>query len=208
MATFYIDDEVEGILELTSTTSITSTEDSTATSHKVESGFNISDDVVVGNTKISFDGVVSDINGIKTITDFYTPVRPDTLQVGTNPYIAAIRRIKERKGVFSVIYDSEVGVVDNCVLTNFSITKDTSVGLGWKVKISFEQIRISNRSIITVNRTVERNSDKTQAKTDGGSTTTEKVGKGRTVGAQFGGAAIDGFAKGVDKVVEYFKKGG
>lgn len=174
MATFYIQDPIEGILELTSTASITVTESSSTTKFKVEDGFNISDNITTENIKISFSGVISDVRSLSLVGNDQDPQAQPFGNRGVKNFIDSIRRIKESKSVFNVVYDTRLGVIDNCVLTSLVISKDAKLGLGYSVELAFEQIRVSSRGVIRVELTQQANPDLTQEKKSGGDNSTEK----------------------------------
>lgn len=172
MATFYIQDSIEGILELTSTATINISESSSLTKHKVEDGFNVSDNITTQNVKINFSGLISDIRSLSLVGIDQDPQAQPIGNRGVKKFIDALRRIKEARSTFNVVYDTRLGVLENCVLTSLDISKNVSLGLGYSVDLKFEQIRVSERGNIVIERSQQATPDLTQEEVKGGDNST------------------------------------
>lgn len=180
MSDFYMDTN-EGILVLTSTSNIKVVQDSRATQHPLESGDTASDNIVNNNTRISFQGVISQIVSFSLS---YSEEGGQAPSVNTNQrtvedYINTIRRVRDSKEPFTVYYDSRsFGFANDCYITNLSIERDASTGLGYRVDLSFEQIRVVNPANVTVTRDNQAEPDDTQSKTTSGGSNTEEESTG------------------------------
>jgi hypothetical protein len=168
MATFYIDSPSEGILELTSTTDIRISEAASVSKHPLETGETIVDNVVVENVTVDFSGVISNVRKIAQRTNQSDLAVPNEYEENVEGSIKALRRIKEAKELFRVVYDNRFLPFENCVLTSLSMDRNAQTGLGYNVSLSFEQVRIVGRATTSISRSVQRNPDITQGKTNGG----------------------------------------
>jgi hypothetical protein len=177
MATFYIDSPSEGILELTATTDIQVDERSTPTKFRLETGETITDNVVNENITVTFSGVITNI---ARLTQPSNQNDSKVAEVFTDPvqgYITALRRIKARKELFKVRYDSRFPAADNCVITNVSLVRNAETGLGYNIALSFEQVRISGRAKTSEIRQIQRSADDTQSETNSGANNQERANR-------------------------------
>jgi hypothetical protein len=169
MAVFYIKDGND-VYELSATTDVSVQYSGTPTRFKVEDGSTITDHYTVENAIASFNGVITDIVSLNNIDPTKTP----------KEYLEGLRRLQQAKRPFTVFVDDKLQPFDNCLFTNIGFDKSLSEGLsGWRVSLSFEQIRISDRaraSIIKIDAITAKNGDKDtlSGKTDSGTTKTEK----------------------------------
>jgi hypothetical protein len=169
MTVFYIKDGND-VYELSATTDVSVQYSGTPTRFKVEDGSTITDHYTVENAIASFNGVITDIISLNNIDPTKTP----------KEYLEGLRRLQQAKRPFTVFVDDKLQPFDNCLFTNIGFDKSLSEGLsGWRVSLSFEQIRISDRaraSIIKIDATTAKDGDKDtlSGKTDSGTTKTEK----------------------------------
>lgn len=175
MAIFYIDSPTEGILELTSTTDIQVNETSTPSKHKLETGESITDNVVVDNISVTFSGIISDVRRIYQVTTQDDGRQAEVFSDPVDGYISALRRIKNTKQLFTVRYDSRFPAFTNCVLTSLSAIRDAQTGLGYRISLSFEQVRLSGRARLSVSRSLQANPDVTQEETNSGVNNQEQM---------------------------------
>lgn len=168
MSFFYIDSPSEGILRLTSTTKVNIREDAKATSHPIEDGSEVTDNVVNSNASISFNGIISDI---KSFSPYLTSGTSFNDQKSVQDYISALRRIKDKKERFTVYFDSRFSGFNDCIITEFSLDTDSNTFKAYQVQLGFKQLRVARRARITV--TEDTNA---QQKQDKDSSNTERVG--------------------------------
>jgi hypothetical protein len=172
---FYIQSEKGAVYELTVTSEVEVFETTSITRYRTESKEVISDNAVVNNRTVRYNGFVSSIR------------RLDQLDTHTNPFqdpVAALQKAaqgdfeslygqKEQspnknnfkepsefiKGISTLRNDketvtffvSELEAIPNCMITSFSYIKDKSMGLtSWKITLEGEEIRISDSAIAGV----------------------------------------------------------
>lgn len=175
MAVFYVDSPSEGIIELTATTDIQVDERSTPSKHKLETGETITDNVTVDNVNVTFSGVITEARVVTRSKSQSDGKQENRYSDPVQGIISSLRRIKNSKELFTVRYDNRFPAFNNCVLTTLSIVRDASSGLGYRVTLSFEQVRISGRAAFFVTRSQEASPDTTQEKTESGSNNQEQV---------------------------------
>lgn len=167
MSVFYIDTS-EGVFELTSTSSIRVVESSRATDHPIEDGERATDNIVNENLSVTFDGVISDIKRIST--------DEEDNQRSVEDFILSLRKVRNNKELFTLYYDDrEFGVAENCLITNVQYERQAREGRGYKVNLSFKQLRVVEQANVTTTLDNQTDPDKTQGKTDSSGNNTESV---------------------------------
>lgn len=175
---FYMDTSL-GVLELTATTEIQVTDGATITRHTLEDGSEIADHIVNENSKISFTGVISDIkritSGDRAVSLSSDVEFRDKDQLNVQEWIELLSQIRRSKERFSVVYDSRLGVIPDCVLTSVTKSRNSSTGTGYNINIAFEQIRVVARATTSVRRDDQLSPDESQDKSNSQDSSTRRV---------------------------------
>lgn len=157
---FYIKKNDGEVLALTVTTSLSVEDTASVTSHPVESGKNVADNIIVNNKRVSFSGWI-------------TEIRSSSTTHSVKDYIEKIERMQRNRETFTLYYDSRLTQLDNVVLVSFKRDRNTDTGDAYSVSLDFEQIRISARAALT--EIPEGVTDSTQPETGGAGSTTKQV---------------------------------
>lgn len=157
---FYIKKNDGEVLALTVTTTLSVEDTASVTSHPVESGKNVADNIVVNNKRVSFSGWITDIRSSSTTHT-------------VKDYIEKIERMQRNRETFTLYYDTRLTQLSNVVLVSFKRDRSTDLGTAYAVSLDFEQIRISNRA--TLIEIPEGATDSTQPETGGAGSTTKQV---------------------------------
>jgi hypothetical protein len=173
VADFTILDVRNNLWALSSTSDCTVSYPTTTTSHKVESGSRVIDNTTNNNVTITFNGVISQVATLSLIDVVYArgvEIVPS--------FIEAIKTIRNNKESVTVSVDERFESFSGCVITDFETNRTASTGLGYSVRISFEQNRKAERASVTVERDVQAIPDVTESKTnsEGGNTETKPSG--------------------------------
>lgn len=111
---------------------------SRATEHPIEEGSSVSDHIILDNTKLDIEGVVTDSASLFGL--FVTPTT-------TKEAFQNLLRAREKREVVSVVTE-KFGTIEDLAITNFSFPRDNTTGEALDIKISFEQISIVSSSFV------------------------------------------------------------
>lgn len=173
MADFTILDIRDSLWALSSTEECTISYPTATSSHKVESGSNVIDNTTNKNITITFNGIISQIATLDLVDVVYAS------GVDIVPsFINAIKTIRDGHEFVTVAVDERFDTFSDCVITSFETTRTATTGLGYSVRMTFEQSRITERASVTVERDSQASPDVTEAKTssEGGNTETKESG--------------------------------
>lgn len=156
MGTFYIETSPSSvasgqkvIYELSATTDITIKKGSKITSYPIQSGRQFVDNIVVDDGSISISGIITDVS----FSDASTYAASDGSQLkGTGAelvekYIEQIKSRIDNREVFTFYFSSVLKPLNDCVITNFTYSKDNTLGNeSWKITIDAQPIRFGKRA--------------------------------------------------------------
>lgn len=186
MTVFFIEHRL-ALLEMNSTTSISVNLPSSAPKHRMEDGRSVSDNIDNENKEISFSGLITNIKSLRISdglplkpTEQYTEIQ--TSLRSPADYVLLLEAIRDTKEPFIVHWDELLPAAENCVFTNISLSRDKNTGRGFRINLSFQQLRFTSRALLT-EVISQRDPDKNQSKTEssGNSTTTLESGDEVTV---------------------------
>lgn len=153
MSVYYIEAKVKDsivLYTLDATTDIAYSLVSSISSHPVEEGSNISDNIFNQNKTVSFSGYISDVKSITNQTN-----------MPTKDYIEGLEKIRDEKILFILYFSSNLAPLTNCFFESVdieqggdtgSIETDTFLINSYKVKLAIKQLRLVDaavKSIIT-----------------------------------------------------------
>ncbi len=152
MGQFYIHptDDFNLFFELNATTSITLTQESTITSYPIEDGSQVSDNVVLSPRTVSLQGVITSV-----YQSGFRPIRIDhTWTEGKafiSDFVMELRQNIDDKVLFDVTTTDTLEDLTRCIITNFTIDKDNTLGGdSWKVSLDLQQIRTATRAQVSI----------------------------------------------------------
>ena len=181
MANFYLQpvNDPTILYELHATTDIKASFQSTVTTYPIETGSDVSDNVVMSPATVSFTGVLTDVKqsgsflSLSFIKDAITQTLPD-VQIPYFDYINELRQRQFAKELFYVYISGdnagEIEDIELAIITDFSINKDTSLGQSWSVDISLQEVRLASRAQLEAQPAVDY-SELTAANTQGSGNT-------------------------------------
>lgn len=163
---------------LDATSTIQLDEAGKTTSLPLESGVEVTDHYINGNTKISMAGIISTAKSAGT-------------QANKSPedYIKGIRELKKSGTPFSVFFSDKLSALTNCVFENISISQSKRNGTSgpsssYKITMSIKQVRFVSAAQVVVTRQVRVVDAFTEKKTSGKSSQEPSDNRNLTVGAQ------------------------
>ena len=139
-------------LSFDSTAKITRTLSGSATSFALEDGYEVSDNYVNKNQKISMSGVISDIKSTAMQADMY-------VNRGTADYLRSMEKLKDSGIPFSIhtpATDNQI-ILDNCVFETLQISQDTRHGStvnnnSYAMSFTAKQIRFGKSAVVRKKR--------------------------------------------------------
>lgn len=148
MSVYYIEAKVDSatvLYTLDATTDIAYSLVSSISSHPVENGSNISDNIFNQNKTVSFSGFISDVKSITNQTN-----------MPTKDYIEGLEKIRDEKILFTLYFSSNLAPLPNCFFESVdieqggdqgSIETDTSLINSFKVKLAIKQLRLVDAAV-------------------------------------------------------------
>lgn len=152
----------KGDIFFTVTESYNITRSASVTEYKVESGSTVADHHNADNIYFKFSGVVT-LGSVLNDTYSIDPT-PETV-------ISNLNHLIDTGEVFTFLSDSELlgsaSLTEDCILTNYDVSRDSSLGDGIEVTVDIQQIQFVETSL----QSVERKQPDTEYKDreDGGS---------------------------------------
>jgi hypothetical protein len=134
--------------ELSVTTNISNEVNSKVTTYTVEGGRNLADHVVKDNERVSLIGIMSDVTTVR-LSGNPESNYANSVAKSKYDYTSGIKKIQKRGDPVSIVFGPSGESLDNCIITNLSLTRDATTGKAYRVELSAEQIRVSQRSEIT-----------------------------------------------------------
>lgn len=129
----------DGILTLDATKFINPQFPSRATQHPIEDGASISDHIILDNTKLDIEGLVTGAASLAG-NAFVSATPKEALQ--------ALLRAREKREVVQVL--TSLTTFEDMAITSMSFPRDNETGDALDIKISFEQITIASSSFVQV----------------------------------------------------------
>lgn len=157
MASFYLQpqDNPEFLYELHATTEVNVTFTSSVSSYPIETGSDVSDNVVMSPAEVTFSGVLTDVKqagsflSLSAVTDLLTGSSPD-YQITIDEYVNELRARQFNKELFYVYYsgdnDGELEDIQSAILTSLKINKDNTLGNSWNVDVTMTEVRLASRA--------------------------------------------------------------
>lgn len=142
--------------ELHATTEISVSFPSKLTSYPIETGQEVTDNIVLEPITVSFSGIITDVGSFSSIgrnaaDDAITNNDNNTL-LSIEDYIFYLRKLRSEKEVFAVWFSeriSGIDFIDSAILTTFDLSKTTEIGSSWNVKIGLTEVRFANKAEVT-----------------------------------------------------------
>jgi hypothetical protein len=146
VTSFYFVDSDNNHYEMDATESISFTEQTTLTEYPIQTGAEVADHTIRGNSIISLSGVISSVKSIA----FKTKKRVDSVE----DFIKAVRKLRTEGSVVTVLVTQEVSPFPNCIISNLSFKQGSDrgsftrideegqrviAGSAWTVDIEFTQ---------------------------------------------------------------------
>ena len=156
---FYIQTQQGDIYELSVVSEIKISNPTTSTDFPIESGYNISDNVVNGNTRISYQGTLTNIVNVNLLHD------QGFRSIQEN--ITALLGLRNSREYFSVNYDNRdtkdsiLPALDYCVFNNLTFSRGSGDSDSYKVSIDVKQLILSSKAketFVTQSEEVEKQS--------------------------------------------------
>lgn len=168
MSLFYFMDKEGNYYELSSTTSISVSENARTTTNPVESGKAITDNYIIEPRIITFSGIITNIKVIGQQEDRAKPV---------DQWINDIRQLRIKKGLIDVYIDT-LDIIRDCLITSFDIDKSKEQGnSGWNCSFVMQEILVSDRArLVDMAEPKPEVKDDVQGKSNSGNQTTTEVG--------------------------------
>lgn len=172
--------------ELHATTDISVSFPSKVTSYPIETGQEVTDNIVLEPVVISFTGVITDVGRFSSIgrtsgNEAVTNSSNSTL-LSIEDYVFYLRKLRDEKEVFSVFFslkNSGIDPIDYAILTGFELTKSSEQGSSWSVNVELQEVRFANKAEVTAQAAsdwqdiITKNED--AAANTGGTTGTQKT---------------------------------
>lgn len=156
---FYIQTQQGDIYELSVVSEIKISNPTSSTDFPIESGYNISDNVVNGNTRISYQGILTNIVNVSLLHD------KGFRSIQEN--ITALLDLRNSREYFSVNYDNRdtkdniLPALDYCVFNNLTFSRSSGDSDSYKVSIDVKQLILSSKAketFVTQSEEVEKQS--------------------------------------------------
>lgn len=151
-------------LELTCTSDVTVTYSSQSSTAPVEQGADITDHVTNSPVTITFSGIISEIKNYSL--DYHMP---------TEDLIKKLTLLWRTRVPFSVNVSNKLDTFQECVFTDFGLTKTSGMGDSWKAQLTMKEIR--RASVIGLSEFPEQEKDTSnqhEAKSNQGDGSTEE----------------------------------
>lgn len=164
-----VEDKESALYRMAATTDIRISRSARATRSRVESGKSLTDNYHLDNWDISFDGIITNV-GI---------YREGNTSLETSDWIGQVNSLREETPIRPLTVVADNIVIENCVITNFSVSKSKAEGLGgWRVTIAFQDITfVSKSSLVLVKTPSPATKDDTEGKDSGSGQTTLEEGE-------------------------------
>lgn len=176
------------VYELSVTTNVTVTEESINTKHKVESREVITDNSVVMNREITYNGLITSIRrsdqgagannfGISAIQRLFDNPTDSNFK-DPKTYLEGLAQVRRDSEFVTCFLANELTPISNCLIDRFTYVKDQEGGLTtWRVSIKLSETRLTTRAVET-SIPAPSASDVTGSTTDAGNATTEALNTG------------------------------
>lgn len=179
MTIYYIapqDSNDQFALDATSTTQLD--ESGKTTSLPLESGEEVTDHYINGNTKISMSGIISTAKSAGTKAN-----------KSPEDYIKGLRALKQSGKPFSVFFSDKLSALTTCVFENLSISQSRKNGTSgasssYKISMSIKQARFVSAAQVVVERQVRVVDAFTEKKTSGKSSQESSANRNLRVGEE------------------------
>jgi len=154
---------------MAATTDIRISRSARATRSRVESGKSLTDNYHLDNWDVSFDGVITNVGIYKE----------GNTSLETSDWIGQVNSLREETPIRPLTVVADNIVIENCIITNFSVSKSKAEGLGgWRVTISFQDITfVAKASLALVKTPLPSTKDDTEEKDSGSGQTTLEEGE-------------------------------
>lgn len=175
MTSFYFyDPSSQGnpiIYELSSTTDISIKTPAVATKSPVEDGSSLVDNYFIDNKIATFSGIITQLR-----------VAGQEGRTNVSEWIASIESLRASKKLLTLVAHTEL--VQNCLITQFSLDKNKGEGLtGWRCELEFQEIDISERArIVEVKTPKEEVKNEVTPKSKVSGSSTKDVALGTSFG--------------------------
>lgn len=194
---FYISTQGGDIYELTLTSDVNITYNTTSSSFPVEDGSKISDNVINDKIKITYKGLLSNIVNYSLLD----PLKHKSVEEN----VSALVNLRESRTPFTVNYDSRntndklLPAVDNCVFDRLEFSRSANSADHYKVEISVSQIIVTARASQITQPEQEEDTSKQSANIrDSSANSTKNVKKDKR----------DLLSKMYDGSIDFFSEGG
>ncbi len=159
MASFYLQphDNPEFLYELHATTDVQVTFASEVTSYPIETGSDVTDNVVMSPAEVTFKGVLTDVKqagsylSLSALADAITGTTPE-YQITIAEYVNELRARQFNKELFYVYYSGDnagdLEDIEIAILTSMTISKDPSLGNSWSVDVTLQEVRLASRAVL------------------------------------------------------------
>ena len=179
MTIYYIaQPDTNEILALDATTTVQLDETGKTTALPLETGEEVTDHYINGNTKVSMSGVISTAKSSGNSTN-----------KSPEDYIRDIRNLKKSGKPFSVFFSDKLNPLTNCVFTSLSFSQSIRNGFNgasssYKVTFAVKQVRFVQAARLVVEPTVQVADDTSEKNTSGKSTQEAADNRNITTGTQ------------------------
>ena len=110
-------------------------------------------------------------------------------------FVEAIDSIRVNKELVTVFYDDNLQAFQNCIITQFDLSKNKEVRSGYNVTLTMEQVRLTEPVEVTVTADEQADANVTQAQTRSEGSNTEQVPT-QSIGLQLASGASTLFGGG------------